>query len=35
LLVFGAQQYEFGEGAVGLNALAIAETKTSLGWGQG
>ena len=34
LLVFGAQQYELGDGAVGLNALAIAETKTSLGWGQ-
>jgi formate transporter len=34
LLVFAAQQHEFGDGAVGLNALAIAETKTSLGWGQ-
>ena len=26
--------YEFGDGAVGLNALAIANTKASLGWGQ-
>ena len=34
LLVFAARQYEFGDGAVGLNALAIAETKASLGWGQ-
>jgi len=34
LLVFGARQYEFGDGAVGLNALAIANTKASLGWGQ-
>jgi len=34
LLVFAARQYEFGDGAVGLNALAIAETKSSLGWGQ-
>jgi formate transporter len=34
LLVFASQQYEFGDGAVGLNALAIAETKASLGWGQ-
>jgi formate transporter len=34
LLVFLARQYEFGDGAVGLNALAIANTKTSLGWGQ-
>jgi formate transporter len=34
VLVFAAGQYEFGGGNVGLNALAIAETKTSLGWGQ-
>jgi formate transporter len=34
LLVFAAGQYEFGDGAVGLNALAIANTKASLGWGQ-
>ena len=34
LLVFAARQYEFGDGAVGLNVLAIAETKSSLGWGQ-
>jgi len=34
LLVFAAGQHEFGAGAVGLNALAVAETKSSLGWGQ-
>jgi len=34
LLIFAARQYEFGDGAVGLNALAIANTKASLGWGQ-
>ena len=34
VLVFAARQYEFGDGAVGLNALAIANTKASLGWGQ-
>src|SRR5215217_1129901 len=34
LLVYAAGQYEFGDGAVGLNALAIANTKASLGWGQ-
>ena len=34
LLVYAARQYEFGDGAVGLNALAIANTKASLGWGQ-
>jgi formate transporter len=33
-LVYAARQYEFGDGAVGLNALAIADTKASLGWGQ-
>jgi formate/nitrite transporter len=34
LLVFAARQYEFGDGAVGANVLAIADAKTSLGWGQ-
>ena len=34
LLVFAAGQHEFGGGAVGLNALEIAEHKSSLGWGQ-
>jgi formate/nitrite transporter len=34
LLVYAARQYEFGDDAVGLNALAIANTKASLGWGQ-
>jgi formate transporter len=34
LLVFAARQYEFGDGLVGQNVLAIADTKTSLGWGQ-
>ena len=34
LLVFAARQHEFGDGAVGLNALTIADTKASLGWGQ-
>ena len=34
LLVFAARQYEFGDGSVGLSALAIAETKSSLEWGQ-
>jgi len=34
LLVFAARQYEFGDGAVGLNVLAIADAKASLGWGQ-
>jgi formate/nitrite transporter len=34
LLVFAARQHEFGGGAVGLNALEIAEHKASLGWGQ-
>jgi formate transporter len=34
LLVYAAGQYEFGDGAVGLNALAIANAKASLGWGQ-
>ncbi len=34
LLVYASKQYEFGDGAVGANALAIAQTKTSLGFGQ-
>jgi formate transporter len=34
LLVFAGGQYEFGDGAVGSNALAIAETKSTLGFGQ-
>jgi formate transporter len=34
LLVFAARQYEFGDGLVGQNVLAIADAKTSLGWGQ-
>jgi formate transporter len=33
-LVFASRQYEFGDGSVGLNALAIAQTKSSLGFGQ-
>ena len=34
LLVFVSGQYEFGGGSVGVNALTIAQTKTSLGFGQ-
>jgi formate transporter FocA len=34
LLVFLGGQYEFGEGAVGTSALAIADTKAGLGFGQ-
>jgi formate/nitrite transporter len=34
LLVYASKQYQFGDGAVGANALAIAQTKTSLGFGQ-
>jgi formate transporter len=34
VLVFAGGQYEFAEGAVGSSALAIAETKSSLGFGQ-
>jgi formate transporter len=34
LLVFASRQYEFGAGTVGVNALAIAQTKSSLGFGQ-
>jgi formate transporter len=33
-LVFAAKQYAFGDAAVGTNALKIAETKASLGFGQ-
>jgi formate transporter FocA len=33
-IVYAGAQYEFGEGAVGAAALAAAETKTSLGFGQ-
>jgi formate transporter len=33
-LMFQARQYTFGGGAIGLTALNIAETKTSLGFGQ-
>ncbi|HEU0304849.1 MAG TPA: formate transporter FocA [Gaiellaceae bacterium] len=31
-LLYGAQQYELGDGAVGLQAVSIAATKTSYGW---
>jgi formate transporter len=34
LLVYASGQYEFGDGSVGVNALAIAQAKTSLGFGQ-
>jgi formate transporter len=34
LLVFASKQYEFGDGSVGVSALNIAQTKTSLGFGQ-
>jgi formate transporter len=33
-LVYAGAQYEFGEGAVGTAALATAQTKSSLGFGQ-
>jgi len=33
-LLYAGKQYEFGGGAVGDQALAIAAAKTSLGWGQ-
>jgi formate transporter len=33
-LVFAARQYELGDGAVGGSALAIADAKTQLGFGQ-
>jgi formate transporter FocA len=32
LLLFGSKQFEFGDGAVGLQAVSIAASKTSLGW---
>jgi formate transporter len=34
ILVFLAKQYTFGAGSVGVTALTIGETKTSLGFGQ-
>ena len=34
LIVFAGNQYEFGDGAVGTSALAIANAKASLGFGQ-
>lgn len=34
VLVYAARQYEFGTGAVGLNALTIADAKGGLGFGQ-
>ena len=34
LLVFGGRQFEFGDGSVGVSALTIAQTKSSLGFGQ-
>jgi len=34
VLVFAARQYTAGDGQVGLNALKIAEAKSSLGFGQ-
>jgi formate transporter len=34
LLIYASKQYQFGDGAVGANALAIAQAKTSLGFGQ-
>jgi formate transporter FocA len=33
-LVYASKQYGFGDGRVGLNAMTIAEAKTSLGFGQ-
>ena len=33
-LMYASKQYEFGNGAVGLQAVTIAASKTSLGWGQ-
>ena len=33
-LLYLGRQYEFGNGAVGLQAVSIAASKTSLGWGQ-
>ena len=34
LLLYIAKQYEFGDGAVGFQAVSIAAAKTSLGWWQ-
>jgi formate/nitrite transporter len=34
VLVFLSRQYTFGDGAVGVTALSIGSTKTSLGFGQ-
>ena len=34
LLVFAGGQYEFGDGSVGASALAIADAKAGLGFGQ-
>jgi len=34
VLVFAGGQYEFGDGAVGTSALAIADAKAGLGFGQ-
>jgi formate transporter FocA len=34
VLVYAGGQYEFGDGAIGLSALTIANTKGSLGFGQ-
>jgi formate transporter FocA len=34
LLVYASKQYMFGDGAVGTSALTIAQTKTSLDFGQ-
>ncbi|HEX2435388.1 MAG TPA: formate transporter FocA [Solirubrobacterales bacterium] len=33
-IVYAGAQYEFGDGSVGSAALTIAQTKSSLGWGQ-
>ncbi len=33
-LMYAAQQYEFGKGAVGVQAMSIAATKTGYGWWQ-
>jgi formate transporter FocA len=34
VIVFAGGQYEFGDGAIGTSALAIADTKSGLGFGQ-
>jgi formate/nitrite transporter len=33
-LMYAAEQYEFGKGAVGVQAMSIAATKTGYGWWQ-